>query len=332
MTPKTAVTVGHSLMKFKIPIFFLLILLVLASVAYLLWQQLLLPADPAGTNQIFVVKKGENITSISNRLEEAGLIKNRIAFKLLLYRMGITNKIQAGDFRLSASMPSRQLADQLTHGAIDVWVTLPEGLRREEIGLLIVKALPDFDYDLFLELTAVKEGQLFPDTYLFPKDIAPETVVKILTDTFTAKFNPDMTAQSAQIGLTPDEVVTLASIIEREAKHSPDRAIVAGILLKRLSAGWPLQVDATIQYALGRPENWWPVVVKADLAVKSPYNTYLNKDLPPAPICNPGLDSIKAVLSPTTSPYWYYLSDPSGGMHYAESDEGHAANIRQYLR
>lgn len=139
-------------------------------------------------------------------------------------------------------------------------------------------------------------------------------------------------AQAAS--LTPDNVLILASLVEREARASADRPIIAGILLKRLRDGHPLQVDATVQYAIGytHSDGWWrKELTTDDLKFKSPYNTYINAGLPPGAICNPGLSSITAVIHPTPTDYYYYLSDKSGQMHYARTLEEHNANIARYL-
>lgn len=138
-----------------------------------------------------------------------------------------------------------------------------------------------------------------------------------------------------------EEVLILASIVEREVKFNNDRPIVAGILLKRLEKNWPLQADATVQYAIASAKckgksakcgNWWPKnLTREDLKIKSPYNTYLYPGLPPGPICNPGLAAIEAVLNPVGSEYWFYLSDEEGKMHYAKTAEEHEENISKYL-
>ena len=131
----------------------------------------------------------------------------------------------------------------------------------------------------------------------------------------------------------------MASLVEREAKHDDDRPVIAGIMLKRLKADWPLQIDATLQYALANLRciaksscDWWIVPTAADKKINSAYNTYLNNGLPPAPICNPGLSSIKAVVNPQTNNYWFYISDSKGQMHYAKTIEEHNENIAKYLR
>lgn len=137
-------------------------------------------------------------------------------------------------------------------------------------------------------------------------------------------------------GLTLDEVITLASIVEREGRTADDRPIIAGILLKRLKADWPLQADATLQYALGyqaREKTWWKkALTNDDKNFRSPYNTYLNPGLPPRPIANPGIESMKAVIYPKDTEYWYYLHDPTGAVHYAATIEEHNANVKTYLR
>lgn len=274
--------------------------------------------------QIFLVKKGEGLGSIAQRLEEEKLIRSSVAFQILTAREGLTRKIQAGDFRLNPKMSPLEISQQLTHGTLDRWVTLPEGWRREEIAEKLELELEKFNKVEFLSLTKNLEGQLFPDTYLIPKEADAQRVVSMLTANFekkTAKLNPDQQA------------LIMASILEREALLDADRPIIAGLLLKRLNAGWPLQADATVQYVVGTPKEWWPKnLTKEDLRLKSPYNTYLSRGLPPAPIANPGLATIKAVLQPQETDYWYYLSDNEGKMHYAKTIEEHNKNIEKYLR
>jgi UPF0755 protein len=160
--------------------------------------------------------------------------------------------------------------------------------------------------------------------------------VKIFRDNFDSKFSAQMRADAKKTGLTTDETVVLASIVEREGRSREDRPVIAGILLKRLKTDWPLQVDATLQYALGYQtfeKTWWKKELNNDdKKIKSLYNTYLYTGLPPKPICNPGLESLRAVIYPTESDYWYYLHDPSGTVHYAATIEEHNANITKYLQ
>ena len=168
--------------------------------------------------------------------------------------------------------------------------------------------------------TADKEGYLFPDTYLIPKDVAVESVVSLLTNNFEKK-----------VGQADKSTIILASIVEREAVGSEDRQLVADILTKRLAAGMGLNADATLQYAIGKPGNWWPVPLASDKKVKSAFNTYMYRGLPPAPIANPGLGSIRAVLGARETAYLYYLHDPEGKIHPAKTFEEHQMNIDKYL-
>ncbi len=278
----------------------------------------------------FVVNKGASASQIGNKLESAGLIKNALAFKIYIQFTGQSGKLQSGQFKLSPSFSLFQTIDALFSGPTELWVTIPEGLRREEVAVKFTSALgKDTVFtNEFLQASKGKEGYLFPDTYLFPLDASASAVVKKMTVTFNIKT----------LGLTPKEsnltfieTVTMASLIERETKTDAERPIVAGILMNRLEAGMPLQVDASVQYAVGTPKNWWPILNLADLQIKSSYNTYKNAGLPPAPIASPGLSSLKAAFSPTTNNYWYYIHDATGQIHYAKTLSEHNANISKYL-
>jgi UPF0755 protein len=321
------------LKKFKILLFYCFIILLLAGGAGFWFSRATkAPQSQTDQTQIFVIQKGETTDSIVSRLREAGLIKSPYVFKLLLYKEGLIGSLQAGDFRLSPGMTVFEVAQELTHGTLDRWVTIIEGWRNEEIGSYLVNQGFDIDIDYWSSVIdrSNLEGFLFPDTYLIPKDASAAAVIKIFKENFDEKIK-DLLPEVQKNGLSLEEVITFASLVEREAKHEEDRSIVAGILIKRWQNGWPLQVDATVQYILGEEGNWWPKITKEDLKVKSLYNTYQNREIPPAPICNPGLSAIKAVVSPKKTDYWYYLSDKDFKMHYASSLEDHQQNIRKYL-
>ena len=134
-----------------------------------------------------------------------------------------------------------------------------------------------------------------------------------------------------KVGSLDPKTLILASLIERETKHDAEKPIVAGIINKRLAEGWPLELDATVQYQLGKSGDWWPNTTLLDRKIKSPYNTYLNRGLPASPICNPGLVSIDAAKNPADSPYWFYLHDREGNIHYAATLEEHNQNISKYI-
>lgn len=298
------------------------------------------PTDPTNsTSQIFIIKKGESISSIGTRLEQEGFIKNATAFKIAVKFDGLAGKIQAGDFRINKSMDLKEIASSLTKGSEQsIWVTLLEGWRREEIAQELASQFSnyglEFNQQEFLTLTREKEGYLFPDTYLIPKTATPQTVVSIISNNFDKKVDSVLKNQIKATGRTLEDVVIMASIVEREARGSA-RPIVAGILWKRLDNDWPLQADATLQYAKGVNKStgeWWDEPLGVDKEVVSPYNTYKNQGLPPGPITNPSLSSIQASANPTSSDYWYYISDLTGQMHYAVTYDEHLANVNKYLR
>lgn len=284
--------------------------------------------------RIFVVRRGERVSDIARNLEKDRLIRNKLVFYLVVKQLGIENNLQAGDFRLSPSLSAYEVAKNLTKGTLDVWVTIIEGLRKEETAHIFSKAMniPESEF-----LKSAREGYLFPDTYLIPREATIDTVIKILTDNFNKKYTTEIQTKARAKGLTDEEVIIFASLVEREARFDNDRKLVAAVLYKRFKNGWPLQVDATVQYALGyQPieKTWWKEhLTKDDLAIDSPYNTYKTTDLPPSAIGSPGLAAIMAVVdADTATPFWYYLSDREGRMHYARTLEEHNANVEKYLR
>ncbi len=323
-------------------IFFFLILLFSTGLGFFGWCQWVnAPVSPQSQEtQIFVVPQGWGASQIGQELKEAGLIKSDLAFQLIVFQKQIGSKLQAGDYRLSKAMNLQEMMAQLTSGTLDIWVTIPEGLRKEEVGLLIQKAFDqqeaDFDPEEFSQKSKNLEGYLFPDTYLVPKEASVSTMIKMLQGNFEKKY----ASLDNQTSLTKKQIVILASIVEREAREDQDRQIVAGILLKRMKKGWSLEVDATAQYIkatnqcqLTDPDcDWWPTVFPQDLATQSAYNTYDNLGLPPTAICNPSLSSLQAVVTAQDSNYWFYLSDTSLQMHYATTFEEHETNIAKYLQ
>ena len=320
-------------LKIRLSVLALVIFLFLV-LGFIWWQQGKASVNPFNkTPKIFVVGKGEGVRTIASRLKKDNLIKNQVVFFLLIKKMGIDQNLQAGDFRLNQAMDAQTIAQTLTKGMVDIWVTILEGWRSEEIALKMASDL-QLPESQFLKYS--QEGYMFPDTYLIPKEATAAAIVQILKDNFRRKVTEDLQKEAIKNGLTLKETIILASIVEKEASGENDRNLIAGILLRRLKSGWPLQTDATLQYALGyQPEEktWWKKnLTDFDKKFKSPYNTYLNIGLPPEPICNPGLASIRAVIYPEKSDFWYYLHDPTGGVHFARTIEEHEANINKYLR
>lgn len=323
----------------------LLVIILLALGSFFWWKKNISPVvsiygelPPAKT---FIVKKGEGLPSIAQRLKKEKLIRSSLAFKILLLSKRLADKIQTGSFYLNPSLTSQQIAFMLTHGTADVWLTFPEGWRREEYARRLTANLQDFSYQEFLKETESFEGYLFPDTYLIPRQASISAVVKILLSNSEKKFSPEFEEVLNKKDLTKKQALILASIVERESKYEDDRPIVTGILIKRWQNNWPLQADATVQYAkansrlqtpYSKLENWWEPITKADLKLDSLYNTYKYPGLPPTPICNPGIAAIKAAVYPQKTSYWYYLSDREGRMHYSVTLEEHNRNISKYLK
>lgn len=302
-------------------------LLVILSVLW--WKVSTSPVNSkATTAQQFVIARGEGVREVSKRLRDAGLVHDQVAFFLLVkYRLGIEKNIQAGTFSLSPAMSANDIALSLTYGTEDIWITLPEGWRSEEILEYLQRQTID-DGKWIIDTEAGKwkmdEGKLFPDTYRLPKESSIGAIHSLLRQTFDTKTT----------GMKIDKrTLILASLVEREAKFASDRPLVASVLLNRLDLGMKLDIDATVQYVLGKSGNWWPKDLSLDdLKIKSPYNTYINAGLPPAPISNPGLSAIQAVISPAQTDYLYYVSDKAGYLHFASTLEDHNANVAKYVQ
>ncbi len=306
MTRRPKSTAVRSLAKFS-----LFILLLAGAYLYTLSR----PVSSNADKLTFEIKKGESVKSIATRLQSTGLIRSPLLFRLIVRQNKLT--VQAGMYQLSPSLTPSILAQTLTKGlAVDTKITIPEGYRLEQIAETVGLPISEF-------VVAAKgmEGQLFPDTYFVKAGITSDELVKIMHDNFVKK-----------VGQVDKSTLIIASLVERETKGDVEKPLVAGIIKKRLTSGWALELDATVQYALGKPGNWWPNTTLLDRKISSPYNTYLHTGLPPAPIGNPGVPSINAALSPEESPYWFYLHDRSGSIHYGATLEEHNQNIAKYIK
>jgi len=321
---------------------FIFLLIFLTAGAIFFYTKALAPVDSSLTaEKVFVIAPGEGLTSISRRLKEAGLIRNETVFLFQVRHMGLSRQIQAGGFHLSPSRGLKEIIEDLTVGSFDVWVTIIPGMRAEQIAWRLKEKLSAFTPG-WSEKLSEKEGYLWPDSYLVPQKATLEKFLAIVAKNYQRKMAEGIGEEIIEKNFNEKELIILASLVEREAKFFEDKQAVAGVLLNRLREDWPLQIDATIQYALANQRcgrgsfspdcQWWPMVGRKDLKeVKSPYNTYLYKGLPPAPICNPSLDSLKAVLEAIDTNCWYYISDVEGRIHLAETIEEHQANIKRYL-
>lgn len=316
------------------------------------------PVSTKSEQILFVVEKGRSASEIGEKLFSKGLIRNKLVFKLYVQIFDKTKNINAGEFELTPSMSLSEIVSNLGKGPKELWVTIPEGLRIEEIAVKVASSLgkegvqKDTFIDEFLSLTVSDEGYLFPDTYLFPREATAKKVVDRLKTTFEEKYNKEV-APKVSVKFTKSEIVVMASILERETKSVSEKPTVSGILWKRIANDWPLQVDASVQYAvasakcLSEPggsssrgqmlnakcgsDDWWPILTLEDLNIGSSYNTYKYRGLPPAPISNPGIVTLISAANPEESDYWFYIHSPDGLIHYAATSEEHAANVRKYL-
>lgn len=332
---------------------FLFIFVITPIVILTLWVRWAFsPVDSGGKEVVFVVSENESVSSIANRLKAKGLIKDAFAFRtytrfscegLSLSNVAswfrnypleecLAGNLQAGSFKLSPKMNLNEVAINLTKGKLDSWTKIVEGLRVEEMAAIFAKNYKISEED-FLEIA--KEGYMFPDTYLFKVNTSAAEIVEKMRSTFNLRVTSEIQQKIIAQGLTVDEGIILASILERESRNTGERATVAGILFNRLRNGWKLETDATVQYALGYDEEgktWWKKsLFDADLKINSPYNTRKNLGLPPTPICSPGLSAIKAVAEPSETEYFFYLHDSTGKIHFAKTLDEHNQNKAKYL-
>jgi len=299
---------------------FLFIVFIIFLSIFFIWQGIYLPRDSSLIeNKLFLVEKGDGLFQIAENLEKEGLIKSKFFFDFYVLIKGGQNKLRAGEYFLSPSMNITEIARKIILGEIaKIIVTIPEGFTVKQIEERLGLKLPGTDL----------EGFLFPDTYQFPLRVSGEEAVKIMRDNFEKKFTPYRNEVSGA-GLTTFEIITMASLIEKEVQTLEDRQIVSGILWKRRNHSIPLQVDATITYITGKRTT---KVSIEETKIDSPYNTYKYLGLPFGPICNPGLESIKAAVNPEDSDYWYYLSTPEGATIFGKTLEEHNAAKAKYLK
>ena len=299
--------------------------------AYLAFRQgeISQPASDDPTPVVFTVEPGETASDIALRLKRLGLIRDAELFRLLARSQGADSKLEAGRYELRANMTMGEIIEALQHGPMEeITVTIPEGWRAEQIADKLAEDV-SVDPDRFLDLVrggqfdyqflqdrpagATLEGFLFPDTYYFPLQPTAQDIIERMLTNFDRRFTIEMRQKAAQREMTIYEVVTLASIVEREAVVAEERPIIAGVFLNRLAKGMTLEACPTVQYALGYQQDtgqWWktPLTLEELHRVNSPYNTYLHRGLPPGPICNPGLASMLAVLDPVDTDYLYFLA------------------------
>ena len=289
-----------------------------------------------------VIPRGSTSSDVADVLHRSGVISSPFAFRALLRIRGLDRRVEAGEY----SFVPRESLDEVVHKLVEgqarvaTWVTIPEGYTAAEIARDLAghhlgsqAAYSEYFQHTTIELGGARtkslEGYLFPSTYLFPLNATPAQAADLLVDQFRRELPSDAAAVARRMGYTLPEIVTVASLVEREAKADDERALIAGVIYNRLRKGMPLDVDASIEYIFPHHKT---EITRADLRIDSPYNTYEHTGLPPSPIANPGLPSLLAALHPRHSNYYYYVYKGNGHHAFARTLQEHEANVSRYLR
>ncbi len=289
------------------------------------------PPQTFPVDTMFEIKPGDGVKIIAAKLKQERIIRSEWYFYYHLVSQYDPRNIKASSYYLDAPMTTKEIIQRFMVGDFTndlVRVTFPEGIRTSQMADILSAAdLTDFNSEEFMLLAADAEGTLFPDTYFTPRNFTAEQWFKLLRDTHQERMS-SLTATYAT-NLTTDEIVILASILEREANSTETKKMVSGILQNRLAINMPLQADATIEYVLDKPLN---ELVPSDLEIDSPYNTYRYRGLTPTPIGNPGSAALEAAFNPTPSNYLFYITGRDGSFYYARDFDEHRLNIARYLR
>lgn len=288
---------------------------------------LILPSPKVQYPVVVEVMEGSTFSEVASILDEKGVIQSGTVMTFLGTVSGTDRSLRAGVFTFTYAESIFSVIYRLVSPSqADIKVTFPEGTSVRSMALILQSNIPAFDVVHFISLASKEEGYLFPDTYYFSRNVQPEEVISIMKTAFNRRLEGIDTSTSPY---SFNEILTMASILEKEARTYEVRQTVAGILWNRLEENMPLQVDAVFGYIKG-VDTYSPSL--KDLEIVSPYNTYRNRGLPPGPINNPGIESIRAALNPIDTPYRFYLTDNEGQMHYSTTFEEHVRNKKLYLK
>lgn len=331
---------GGALMKKNFVLSFILIVLI-CSIGLFQYNNNLKPLKSEEKKEIIRVEipVGSNVESIAHLLEQKGVIKSSFTFRLYSKLNHIEDKYKAGIYDIDNSKDIKEIASELQHGKgfhETIKFTIPEGFevrmivdKLVELGLgdrdKIYEAINNhyFDYDFLTDVSRAEErleGYLFPDTYEVYKNISEEEIIDKMLERFDQIFNEDFKARASELNMSVNEIVTLASIIEREAKVDEERKIVSSVFHNRLNINMMLRSCATVQYVLKERKE---VLLYKDLEIESPYNTYKNSGLPPGPIASPGLKSIEAALYPDDTDYLFFVAKNDGTHIFTKTFKEH---------
>ena len=299
------------------------------------------PAQEDGIDQVITIREGMSLKEVASTLKSKGIITNKDLFILWTRLLGNSRKIKAGEYLLNSGMTPARIIEILTKGIIITYtVTVPEGFSIEQIGnILDENDLADKNsfISLAYEPGVIQkygisgpslEGFLYPDTYQFGKSLPPLLIIDVMVKRFREIIGPYM-KRIEELGMTVGEVITLASIVEKEAGNAEEMPLIASVFLNRLKKGMRMESDPTVIYGMN---NFTGNLTRKDLLESTPYNTYVIRGLPPGPISNPGLASIKAVLYPAETNYLYFVSKNDGTHYFSVSIEEHNRAVWTYQK
>jgi UPF0755 protein len=320
-----------------------LVLLVLAAGASV-YQTIRQPYKGYSDPEVFVeIAPGSSTPAMGRALSDAGVVRNPTAFRIAVWLRGAGRRLQAGDYRFDSPLTPAEVVDKIVRG--DVFLrpfTIREGLTIRQMADLFEEkgfgTARDFvaaasHAPLIGEIDPVAtdlEGYLFPDTYTLPRRTTAEQLVGRMVGRFDKALTPEIRQQAAARGVSVRELVTLASLVEKETAKPEERPLVAAVYWNRLKIGMPLQCDPTVIYALLRAGRYTGNLTRADLQLDSPYNTYWYGGLPPGPIAAPGQASLEAVARPADVPYLYFVSRNDGSHAFASTLDEHNRNVQEY--
>jgi UPF0755 protein len=327
----------------------LIFLLAAAAVAGVFANRLYRAADvpyqgyAADRPPLIEVTPGMGTQAIGQALIDAGVIRDRWTYRVAIWRSGNARRLQAGEYRFDRPLSAMAVIDKIVRGDIDVvTLTFPEGLTIAEMSRVFeqagfgsaasfVKAASDASPVGELDPEARDlEGYLFPDTYLLPRRTDASRLVRAMVDRFIRQLAPDVREAARARGLSIRQLVTLASIVEKETGKPEERAMVASVYSNRLRIDMPLQCDPTVIYALVRAGRFNGNLRRDDLAIDSPYNTYRYAGLPPGPVAAPGLESLRAAAQPAETEYLYFVSRNDGSHEFARTLAEHNRNVQKF--
>ncbi len=330
------------MLKVKLILAGMLIVIVVAGLAG--WKYVshyaVSPVDPGAERQVVLVPAGSGVNVVSGMLARRGIVDSAIKFKLLYYLKNRHALIKTGEYALSAAMSPTEIMNMLIRGDVLLHkLTIPEGFNIKQIAQLVdksglaggesfLRAATSRDFVSTLGIQAdTAEGYLFPETYFFPSSVTAEKIVSTMTDRFHAVFTKEWQARAGALGFSVHEIVTLASIIEKETAIANERPLIASVFHNRLKKRMRMESDPTVIYGI---PDFDGNITRVHLNTFTPYNTYRIKGLPPGPIASPGRASLEAALYPADTVYLYFVATGRGSHHFSTNFIDHKKAVRKY--